>query len=66
MDDLNCSQKRAQVSTSPLKVSNFIVGNFTEWVILPAGAGAICWVGPSKLNRTDDADRPPSIHLLAL
>jgi hypothetical protein len=60
------SQNRAYVSISPLKVSNFIAGNFTEWVILPAGVGAVCWVDPSKLNRTADAERPPLIHLLAL
>ena len=64
MDDRNCSQNHDQVSTSPLKGSNFMAASFTERETEPVRAGAGCWVGPLILNRVVETDRLLSIRRL--
>jgi hypothetical protein len=65
MDDRNCSQNRAQVSTSPLKGSNFIAVSFNERQTEMLGVGGRFYVGPSILNRVVETDMLSSIRRLA-
>ena len=65
MDDRNCSQNGEQFSTSPVKGSNFIAGNFTERGIEPVGAGTDRCVGPSILNRVVETAKLSPMRRLA-
>jgi len=56
LDDRNCPQNRDQLSTSPLKVSTFTLGSFTERETKPVGSGVVSCVGILMFNRVVERD----------